>query len=210
MIPTRFKKFKKAFGSKPFKLLDVGAGNFSASTTKRVFPNCEYHGIDRVKDYNNAAADHRAMTAFYQMDLTQLEFSKIPNNTFDAILMAHIIEHLKNGDEVIRGLTGKLKKGGYIYIEYPSKASEHFPSKPGTLNFYDDPTHVRIYTTDELSQLLIEKGFTVIEAQTRRDWRNILLMPLNMAKSLLRRGEIRGSVYWDWYGFAEYVWARKD
>lgn len=35
--------------------------------------------------------------------------------------MAHVIEHLFNGDEVIPLLLTKLKSKGYFYIEYPGQ-----------------------------------------------------------------------------------------
>ena len=49
----KFKYLQRYFGQKPFTLLDVGSGNHSASKTKSLFPNCEYHGIDLQKDFNN-------------------------------------------------------------------------------------------------------------------------------------------------------------
>jgi hypothetical protein len=76
---------QKSFGKKPFKLLDIGAGNHSASKIKKVFPQCEYHGVDLEKDYNNSSEDFSLMKAFYEMDLTKLDMSSIPDNYFDAI-----------------------------------------------------------------------------------------------------------------------------
>ena len=95
-MPSKFVRLKKEFGSKAFTLLDAGSGNKSATDFKYYFPNGTYHGIDLVKDYNYAPEDFAKMDGFYQMDLTQLEYDKIPDNHFDAILVAHIIEHLHN------------------------------------------------------------------------------------------------------------------
>ncbi|HNA18050.1 MAG TPA: class I SAM-dependent methyltransferase, partial [Ferruginibacter sp.] len=142
---NKFIYLKRAFGNQPFRLLDIGAGNHSATKVKRVFPQCEYHGVDLERDYNNSEEDFKRMTAFYEMDLTQLDFSPIPDNYYDAIVMAHVIEHLHNGDAVIRGLLPKLKSGGYMYLEYPGEKSTRLPSMRGSLNFKDDPTHVRVY-----------------------------------------------------------------
>ncbi len=114
---------KKAFGKTEFKLLDVGAGNHSSTKTKKVFPNCEYYGLDMQRDYNNSEEDIKLMTDFYDLDLTKLNFSIIPDNFFHAINMVHVIEHLYNGDEVLRGLAQKLQRGGYFYLEYPGERS---------------------------------------------------------------------------------------
>ena len=144
---------KRSFGTKPFRLLDIGAGNHSASKIKSVFPQCEYHGVDMERDYNNSASDFQLMTAFYEMDLTRLEMSVIPDDYFDGIWMVHVIEHLHNGDDVIRKLFPKLRKGGYVYIEYPGTKSKKLPSLHGTLTFHYDPPHVRLYAVTELTEL---------------------------------------------------------
>ena len=51
---TKFIFLKRAFGKKPFRLLDIGAGNHSATKAKTVFPNCEYHGVDMERDTTTA------------------------------------------------------------------------------------------------------------------------------------------------------------
>src|SRR5215470_17641946 len=157
----KFYYLQRSFGQKKFALLDVGAGNHSASKTKRLFPDCEYYGIDLDRHFNNDETDFAVMKVFYEMDLTLLQFDTIPDNHFDFIRMTHIIEHLYNGDEVIKNLLPKLKKEGFIYIEYPGAKSTRLPSMKGTLNFYDDPTHVRIYSVKELCELLKAYNFSI-------------------------------------------------
>ena len=194
----------------PFSLLDIGAGNHSASKTKQIFPNCEYHGVDLDKTYHNNEDDFKAMAAFYEMDLSKLDFSTIPDEYFDFIRITHVIEHLHNGDDVIRGLLPKLKKGGYIYIEFPGMKSTKLPSMEGTLNFYDDPTHVRIYSAKEISLLLKANNFSILSSGTRRNLAFILNTPVHIFASLLRGRKLQGPYFWDLLGFAEYVWAQKD
>jgi ubiquinone/menaquinone biosynthesis C-methylase UbiE len=210
MTPTKLLRLKRSFGNKPFKLLDVGAGNHSASLVKHYLPNASYYGIDISKDYNNDESDFELMDGFWEKDLTKLQFDDIPNESFNAILMAHIIEHLENGDEVIAALLPKLKKGGLIYIEYPGETSMSLPSKKGTLNFHDDDTHVRLYSVPELKNLLEQHNCEVIESGTRKDWRYIALMPLKIPFHLLKSGYVPGSVYWDFFGFAEFVFAKRN
>ena len=180
ITPHKFRFLPSDFKQRKFALLDVGAGSHSATKTKAIFPNCEYHGIDITKNYENDAADFKAMSGFYELDLTALQFESIPNNYFDVIVMSHIIEHLHNGDKVIEGLLPKLKKGGYIYIEYPGQRSTKLPSMKRTLNFYDDPTHVRIYSVAEVTKVLETNGCEVLRGTTRRYWPYIALLPLTV------------------------------
>jgi hypothetical protein len=123
--------------------------------------------------------------------------------------MSHIIEHLHNGDKVIEGLLPKLKKGGYIYIEYPGQRSTKLPSMKRTLNFYDDPTHVRIYSVAEVTKVLETNGCEVLRGTTRRYWPYIALLPLTVVSETIKYGFIPGGVFWDIAGFAEYVFAIK-
>ncbi|MEO6488782.1 MAG: methyltransferase domain-containing protein [Ferruginibacter sp.] len=207
---SKFIFIQRSFGKKPFRLLDIGAGNHSASKTKRVFPKCEYHGVDMERTYNNSQEDFQNMAGFYEMDLTKLDFSKIPDNYFDGIWMVHVIEHLFNGDEVIMGLLPKLKKNGYMYLEYPGKKSTTLPSMNGTLNFADDPTHVRLYSIHELTQLLVRNQCRVLKSGIRRNTWFMLAMPFRIIKSAIKWKKLQGNIFWDALGFAEYLWVIKN
>lgn len=190
-------------------ILDVGAGSHSASITKKWLPSCHYSGIDIPGSYNNDEADFKAMDEFYEMDLTKLEFDAIPENKYDLIIMSHVVEHLYNGDKVISGLIPKLKMGGIIYIEFPSEKSVNFPSMRETLNFFDDPTHCRLYSVREICNLLMQNKLKVLSAGTRRQMINILIMPVKIIVQLVTKGYVRGGVFWDAYGFADHVIAKK-
>jgi SAM-dependent methyltransferase len=207
---NKFIYLKRAFGKRPFVLLDIGAGNHSASKTKSIFPLCHYHGLDLRKDYNNDEDDFKAMEQFYEIDLTKLDFSIMPNNYFDAITMVHVIEHLYNGDGVVKGLLPKLKAGGYFYIEYPGIKSTKLPSMEGTLNFKDDVTHVRVYSVAELRKVYENNGCKVLKGGTRRNIYFILAMPFRILSRWLRGKKLIGNIFWDALGFAEYLWVKKE
>ena len=207
--PFRIHLMKKYCPQLKCSILDIGSGSHSATITKKHFPQCHYTGVDRDQNYDNDPKDIANMDAFIQLDLTELNFDKIPDNQYDMIIMSHIIEHLHNGDEVVKGLLPKLKKGGIFYIEFPCEASTTFPSKKGTLNFYDDDTHVRIYSIDEVSSYFGD-DFKVLQAGKNRRLINILLMPIKIIWQKMKLGYVKGGVYWDWYGFADYVMVRKE
>jgi len=206
---SKFLYLKKSFGSRPFRLLDIGAGNHSASKTVSLFPACEYYGVDISKDYNNSPEDFRAMSGFFEMDLTKLDFSILPDHFFDGIWLVHVIEHLHNGDLVIGGLMQKLKPGGFMYVEYPGPKSTKLPSMQGTLNFYDDPTHVRIYSVSELAKLFEGNGFRVLRRGTRRNFYFLAAMPLRIFGRWIGGKKLQGNFFWDLLGFAEFIYVQK-
>lgn len=210
VVNFKFRHIRKSFGQSAFNLLDAGAGNHSASRITRLFPNCSYYGLDIDKNYNNNEADFACMAGFYETDLTKLEYSNIPDAFFDGIWMVHVVEHLYNGDEVVAQLLPKLKPGGYFYIEYPGKKSLRLPSMKGTLNFKDDPTHVRVYSVPELKKIFEIGNCRLLAGGTRRNWFYILSLPLRALVSLFKKGYVQGNVLWDLMGFAEYLWVKKE
>ncbi len=206
----KFRFLEKHFSNTPFRLLDIGAGNSSCTKTRSAFPQCAYYGLDLNRDYANNAEDFERMEAFYEMDLTKLEFSSIPDDYFDAILIVHVIEHLHNGDAVIAGLIPKLKAGGVIYVEYPGKKSLTLPSMKGTLNYYDDSSHVRVYSVEELKKVFDRNGCTVLRSGLRRSWFYIMVMPLRILRRWMLGRSVTGNIFWDVLGFAEFLEARKQ
>jgi len=209
IVNFKFGYMFRSFGNRPFRLLDVGAGNHSASRVTALFPNCDYYGVDLDKTYNNSQKDFDAMKGFYELDLTKLDYSTIPDNSFDGIWMAHVIEHLYNGDQVLPGLISKLKSGGFFYLEYPGQKSTTLPSMRGTLNFKDDTTHVRVYSIPEIAAIFAANGCRVIRSGTRRNWYYIVSIPVRAVLSLIKNGYIQGNVFWDLLGFAEFLYVQK-
>ncbi|MEO6962158.1 MAG: class I SAM-dependent methyltransferase [Puia sp.] len=207
---SKFVFLRNSFGNSAFKLLDVGVGNHSPSKTVRLFPACEYFGVDLNRDYNNNNEDFTVMKCFYEMDLTNLDFDLIPDQHFDGIWMVHVIEHLHNGDKVIEILIKKLKAGGYIYIEYPGMKSTRLPSMYGSLNFYDDLSHVRIYSVKELTELFEKNGCRVIKGGVRRNLYFIMAAPFRILGHWIRGRKLIGNIFWDMLGFAEYIYVHKE
>jgi SAM-dependent methyltransferase len=207
---SKFIFLQRSFGSRAFKLLDVGAGNHSPSKTVALFPSCEYYAVDLNRDYNNSPEDFKVMKSFYEMDLTRLDFDSIPDAYFDGIWIVHVIEHLHNGDEVIEKLIQKLKPGGYMYVEYPGVKSTTLPSMYGSLNFYDDSSHVRIYSLAELAALFEQHGCRILKKGVRRNVYFMLAAPFRIAGRWLRGRKLIGNIFWDLLGFAEFIYVCKE
>lgn len=207
-MPVKFKRFYASHRDRSFRLLDVGCGNHSATSTKRYFPNCLYYGVDR-DSYNNDERDFAAMERFFRIDLESGELDALPDGFFDVIICAHVIEHLRNGIEVVAKLQSKLAPGGRIYIEFPSVASLNLPSMDGTLHFCDDPTHVRLYSLLEICNVLLDGGLRIIAAGRRRDALMVALFPLMFVAGLWRYRKVTSFGLWDPLGFAEFVYAER-
>jgi SAM-dependent methyltransferase len=204
-------KFINSYSEDKIKLLDVGCGNKSPSITVSLFPKIEYFGLDK-EEYNLTNEDKKILeNKYFLVDLDNLSEldNALPNNYFDFIIMSHVIEHTRKGTEILEILSKKLKVGGGIYIEFPSVRSLSLPSMEGTLNFCDDPTHVKLYDVKEIANTLIKCEFKIIKAGTRRNYVNMILTPLKVIYYLIKYRKINGYAFWDILGFAEFVYAVK-
>lgn len=175
-----------------------------------VIPECEYSGLDRTKAFL-LAGDEQTMHRFYQVDLEADPLDGVPDGYFDAIVLSHVIEHLSNGEVCLQKLVAKLRSGGIIYIEYPGAKSLNVPHAGSGmfLHFHDDPTHVRVYSVVEVSNVMLRAGCEILRAGTRRDLPRLLLTPFLAARGLLRHGNIFSGRLWDGFGIAEVVVARR-
>ena len=209
LAAPKIRILNKHFGNRKFKMLDVGAGNNSASYIKSYLPSVEYYGLDKTKNYNNNNRDFNLMVDFYEIDLLSLRYEAIKDNYFDAIVATHVIEHLEAVQKPLELIYRKLKKGGLIYIEWPHPRSVKFPSMRNTLNFYDDPTHVRIYSTSEIKTQFESLGGQVISSGTVINPLTAMLFPIILAYRFFKRGYIHGPDFWYVFGFATHVLVKK-
>jgi SAM-dependent methyltransferase len=206
ILPFKFKFIYKNYKKKEFRLLDVGCGNHSATRTRRWFPKCRYYGLDN-RVCNNDTADFNLMEKFYTIDLEKEPLDSLPDAYFDVVILSHVIEHLKNGLEILPPISKKLKQGGKIYIEFPSPRSLSFPS--GGLNFCDDPSHVRIYDIREIANVLLSNGFKIIKAGVCSSIMRKIMSPIQFLRiiSIHKKATLAG--LWDLFGFADFVYAVK-
>ena len=123
------------------KILDVGCGNNSPIITKGVVPNCFYVGID-VENHNQEI-NPKQLADLYIVS-TPFDFAKEIekiNYSFEVIISTHNLEHCNDREATLKAILNKLKKGGLLYLTFPCEESVNFPSRYGTLNYFDDPTH---------------------------------------------------------------------
>ena len=150
----------KTFFSKSFKkdqfLLDLGSSDGTL--------------IEIAKNFGLQAVG-------LDVDKINLEKDKInlPDNSCDIVTALSLLEHLSNPSNFIDEVKRVLKKDGFFIIVTPDWQSN-------VKNFYDDPTHVRPYTTSSLKFLLEISGFKQIKVLP---W--VVNKPVWMWKILLKK-----------------------
>jgi SAM-dependent methyltransferase len=152
------------------RLLDAGAGPGGLVLWKEWLP-------PRREDIRMSAVDMVRGELFDRYDDFQVcnldrEPLRYGPGTFDAVLLSHVLEHIKDERAFFRELGRVLRPGGRLYVEVPTPASLHFPGRQkfldsgidvSTVNFFDDSTHLRTFSLGELALLAHDAGFTAVE-----------------------------------------------
>ena len=189
------------------KILDVGCGSNSAYHTKRTLPSCTYVGID-VADYNNTMPPLHDSYIITDPETFADEIYKF-DGCFDAVLSTHNIEHCNNRERTVDAMLNAITPGGYLYMLFPSEASLHLPSRPGCLNYFDDPTHKEEPPNfEELINNIRRKNFDIVFAAKK--YRPPIMFIkgfLNEGKSRKENKVLKGT--WAYYGFESLIFAKR-
>jgi 2-polyprenyl-3-methyl-5-hydroxy-6-metoxy-1,4-benzoquinol methylase len=208
----KFRSVRSRLPAHP-RILDIGCGNGSPSVTKRWFPGCHYAGAD-VQRYNLSQADDAAMDEFFPLGADGSGYAAIPSASYDFVILNHVIEHMPDPAPILAALCAKLRPGGYIWIAFPSLRSLSLPSSVDeTLQFCDDPTHVRVPDVREVANILLANGIQVLHAgRSREGFFTTLADIFKLAKRLLQKlftGKFSGRGMWYLLGFEDHVFGRK-
>jgi SAM-dependent methyltransferase len=129
----------------------------------------------------------------------------------DAITCMHVVEHLNRLDLLLAEIARLLKPGGRVYFEMPHPKTLTLPSLrdsaiPFTMNFHDDPTHLRLVTTRELAEVAERSGLRVENEGISRNW---LFAVSHLGYALLPPGRKKFTARVHWLGWSACLVARR-
>lgn len=120
-----------------------------------------------LKNHSNIdylTADLNSNKVMVKMDITQIDY---PDNSFDAVICNHVLEHVIDDKKAIRELFRVLRPGGWGILQVPislnlnktyEDVSVTSPSEREKI--FGQSDHVRMYAIDYLDRLR-ESGFEV-------------------------------------------------
>ena len=152
-------------------VLDIGAGWGGLAVFRNGRPNREdirLYGIDfEFGELSRLYEGWRCVN----LDKEMPDFGDI---RFDAFLASHVVEHLEDLSLLIAYVARVSAVGAQLYFEWPSPhtmtlpRSAEFNSRTGAnvapINFFDDSSHRRTLTIDEMHAVLNLHGFRVVES----------------------------------------------
>lgn len=193
------------------RVLDVGCGNNSPRDAKILRPDLVYHGLD-VGDYNQQGASIGYADSYVVVPPDQFAGALGRyEGQMDAVVSSHNLEHCLDPQAVLQAMARALRPGGRLYLAFPCEESVRFPSRRGTLNFFDDPTHRAVPSWSTVLGKLRECGLATELACQR--YRPGLLFAIGLLFEPLGRlasRNVPGSATWALYGFESIIWARRE
>jgi len=191
-------------------LLDVGCGNNSAARVRALRPDLRYVGLD-IDDYNQSPQSKQQMDEYLLAPPERFheKIAEMPGR-FDAVISSHNLEHCLKPFEVLHAMCRALKPGGRLYLAFPAEATRGFPSREGTLNFDDDPTHIFLPPWEKVRERIEACGLRVdVAIRQYRPWAYYLAGAL-LEPFSARSGRLdRHGALWAFWGFESVIRATR-
>lgn len=145
-------------------VLEIGCGlGATLAEIQYVYPNARVYGMELVSEV--AAVSGKVLNVV-QGDIEK-EDVPFENIEFDYIILADVLEHLHNPEEILRKLAKRLKGGGAFLCSIPNimNLSVLYPLVCGSFVYEDsgilDSTHIRFFTLDSIYRLFSQCGFSI-------------------------------------------------
>jgi SAM-dependent methyltransferase len=159
-------------------ILEIGCSSgFLIKEMSRAFPAALIIGADVVREPLYKLANDLPSIPLLRFDLLQCP---LPSDSFDAVVMLNVLEHIKDDRGALAQVHRILRPGGVIVVEVPAG--------PHLFDAYDKALmHFRRYRSAELADKLRHVGFDVV----RRSHLGFFLYP---AFSMVKRRNQRKAV----------------
>jgi ubiquinone/menaquinone biosynthesis C-methylase UbiE len=152
--------------SESSKALDIGSGLGGAARALAEVVGCKVTGIDLTQEFCDAArvmsdwVKLGELTEFQQGDATNLNFS---DSQFNAAMTIHVAMNIPAKDKMYKEARRVLKPGGIfaVYDILQGEGGEALLPAP----WAQDPSLSHLATTEEMTALLSDAGFNILDVQ---------------------------------------------
>jgi SAM-dependent methyltransferase len=165
-------ELKRALGTRPVSIMEVGcsAGHLLADM-RRSLPNATLTGGDYTLGTLVKLGEKMPDIPLLRFNLAD---SPLPSNTYDAMVLLNVLEHIEDDAAATSHIARMLKPGGVAVIEVPAG--------PELFDDYDRQLqHFRRYTLQSICGVVDQAGLVV----ERRNYLGALIYPaFYLAKKL--------------------------
>jgi 2-polyprenyl-3-methyl-5-hydroxy-6-metoxy-1,4-benzoquinol methylase len=146
------------------RLLDVGCGG---GGTMKLMKEWGWH-VEGV-DFDSAAIENarkKGLTAH----LGALSDQAFADNSFDAVIMSHVVEHVPRPIDFLREVYRILRPGGRLVIATPNAWSLGHRLWRNAWISLATPYHLFVFNPSSLSAVMVRAGFAVVSLRTTTRW----------------------------------------
>jgi SAM-dependent methyltransferase/GT2 family glycosyltransferase len=151
--------------TEPISVLEIGcSGGGTLATISQLWQNSTVKGIEIVPEIAEMAQSRGLDVICCNIENTHLPYEE---ESFDYIIAADVLEHLREPEEVLRDLLPYLKKGGSFLCTLPNVQHVTVVNDlmKGKFEYTDagilDRTHLRFFTLHSTRQLFTNAGLTI-------------------------------------------------
>jgi len=164
--PSRHTSIQKIAGFIPecCEVLDVACctGHMARILKEK---GCKVVGIEIDESAGNVAKEFCKDVII--ADIEAIKALPYPEEYFDVIVYADILEHLRRPDLALRKFRPYLKRNGFCIVSFPNIARIEMRLNLlfGRFDYTEigllDKTHLRFFTSRTARQLIIDEGYTI-------------------------------------------------
>lgn len=149
-------------------ILSLGCGSAALEEKLEKECGCKVTGLDYDKNAIDSAK--KRINSAFSFDLEKNDLNNVlKNNKFDVVILADILEHLRNPEKVLAELEEVLSGDGMIIISIPNIANWSVRLKLlfGKFDYAShgllDRTHLKFYTLKNAKSLITNNGYIINE-----------------------------------------------
>lgn len=149
-----------------FRVLDIGCGRgiLLDELAKR---NCDCHGLER---HDFPVPVHHHGNSYH---LGNLSDQPLPTNSFDLVVIWHVLEHLPEPKKTLQQAVGLMKTGAVLALATPNFASRQARWFGANWFHLDIPRHFWHFTPENLITICSEFELELLEQSDRSFEQNI-------------------------------------
>lgn len=139
------------------KVLDIGCAVGNYTNYARSI-GTQAIGVDTQADFIKQAQKSYPECEFIKATAYKLPFSR---KSFDSVIMFDIIEHLDD----VKAIKEAMRVGKRLIISVPHSNQDFLTKHSLAHHHYLDRSHLRAYTKESLTQLLVSLGLKIVYCQ---------------------------------------------
>ncbi len=151
-------------------VLDVGTAGGALGEYLGRRKGCVVDGVERDVGAAMLARRHYRRLVVADLDASD-PVELAPLKTYDYVVCADVLEHLRNPERVLASLHGLLREGGQLLISIPNAGYAPFLAEllDGQLRYRPvgllDETHLRFVTRSSLERMIAAAGFATVDLE---------------------------------------------